>query len=174
MINVQRNFDIDTDFYDENPHFKILSPFKRLWDKSKKEASKQMWAIFLYCDGHPSKNPLYNLGKEDRKREIENGYFKINWDDKTVKECIEAWDTVVLTDAERSMKSWRDKLMERDEFLNSVSYDLDSAEMLDKLLANTPKLWEMFKKTRDEFLKEERELVGKGSRKMTLSEKAEI
>ena len=51
MINVSKIFDIENNFWDQNPHMKILEPFSRLFkrDKSKNatNSSKEMWCIFL-------------------------------------------------------------------------------------------------------------------------------
>jgi hypothetical protein len=176
MINVSKIFDIENNFWDQNPHMKILEPFSRLFkrDKSKNatNSSKEMWCIFLYQDPHPSKNPLYNLPPEDRKEQIKDGFYPIDWEDKDIKVCMEAWTEKCLTDVERNFKGWRDKLVERDKFLACQPYDLDNGDALDRMLSNTKKLWDAYKSARDEMLQEENKLVGKGQRKMTVSEKA--
>ena len=178
MINVSKIFDIDNNFWELNPHMKVLSPFCDLFKKDKSKgavnSSKEMWCIFLCQDPHPSKNPLYNLSLEDRKEQIKDNFYAIDWDSKLVLECIKAWEEKCLTDTERNFKGWRDKLVERDKFLASQPYDLENGDALDKMLSNTKKLWDAYKSARDEMLQEENRLVGKGQRKMTVSEKAII
>jgi hypothetical protein len=46
----------------------------------------------------------------------------------------------VLSKAERALMRWEKTLHERDDFIASIPYSLDTFEAKDKMLANTPKL----------------------------------
>jgi len=56
------------------------------------------------------------------------------------QEIIYLIEDKVLTKAERALMRWEKTLHERDDFIASIPYSLDTFEAKDKMLANTPKL----------------------------------
>jgi hypothetical protein len=50
---------------------------------------------------------------------------------------------------------WEQTLHERDDFISTVPYNLDTFEAKDKMLANTPKLWDQYESILDRLTKEQ-------------------
>lgn len=192
MRNVTENFDIDTIFWDYNPQFKIVSPFKSLYnsDKSrgKKNSSNIMWAIALCY--HP-KSDLYNLDdKEVRVFEmIKDKSFKL----KDYTEHIEEFKNAALSQSEKSLVAWDDRLRSRDSFLegqeytfgyDEIFYDNDgesttrsfksNVKDLDDMLARTAKLYQEYFKIKKELNEEDQTSKGRGGKNLSLSDSGDI
>jgi hypothetical protein len=98
-----------------------------------------MWALFLFA--HPD-SKFFNESPEDRKSLIYKDYLKsdpsFSFDDyESILEKIQA---SVLTKAQRALMRWEQTLHERDDFIASVPYNMDTFEAKDKMMANTTKL----------------------------------
>jgi hypothetical protein len=50
--------------------------------------------------------------------------------------------------------NWEKKLHERDEFINSLSYSLDTYEDLDKMMKLTTSMWDQYESIKDRLTKE--------------------
>lgn len=125
------NFDPYQDFFSTNPQLKILF--------SESIPSSHMWALFLFA--HPD-SKFFNESPEDRKSLIYKDYLKsdpsFSFDDyESILEKIQA---SVLTKAQRALMRWEQTLHERDDFIASVPYNMDTFEAKDKMMANTTKL----------------------------------
>lgn len=94
-----------------------------------------------------------------------------SWDDYT--ELLTLIEEKVLTKAERALMRWEKTLHERDDFIASVPYNETTYEMKDKLLANTPKLWDQYESISEKLLKE-RQAKTHGDIEESLAEKGDI
>lgn len=79
----------------------------------------------------------------------------------------------MLTKPKRLLAGWERKLEERDAFMHSLPYNEDTYEMLDKMMANTAKMWDQYltilKKTESEV-----ETTTQGDMELSLSQKGLI
>lgn len=147
------NFDTDTNFWKEFPQFKVLEPFKGLYkdDKSRDKAnsSQKMWAIAFLCD--PSKNnPYRNLSKKDKESLIARDFLKQeNFDWFTLKDEIDFYNKCLLTQEQKTLLAWKNKMDERDRFLAATPYTLDNGKDLDMMLAKTKELYGQLKSLED-------------------------
>ena len=178
LVRIDTSFSPDDNFWQKNPTLTIISPFAQLYQRDTSEekeiSSKEAWAIFLYADA-TQKNKLYRLTADERKVEIKDYYCPhIDWDDELIVKTIEAYPELCMSIAGRAFKGWEDKLMERDAFIRNMRYDESTYEILDKMMANTKKVWDMYKQVYDQMMSEEQQIMGKGSRKLSKAEKGEI
>lgn len=177
MRNILENFTPDTNFWEVNPQFTTITPFRQLWksDKSrgKGSSSKLMWAIALVF--HP-KSDSYHL--HDSKYLIAKDFLNIKakdvdkfWDDN--KEITDAFVDAALSQSEKSLVAWENRLKDRDNFLAKQHYtfgytDIDGREFkdntkaLDDMASKTAKLYEEYFKIRKEL--EEEEAIKKNTR----------
>ena len=178
-------------FWIENPDLKYVGRTKVLYDedksKSKDKSSKLMWCIYLIWD---RRSLYYNLPEEGKDNKIDlvfndiypegKNYIK---EDKNVLEELRAFYLMLKeTPAQRALTGVEEKLMERDIFLKGTKYDLGevddrtgkyvggTAELLDKMLANTVKMWDLYDKAR-KIVAQETETTSLGNREESLSDK---
>lgn len=166
MRNIVQNFDLSNNFWEFNPQMKIV--FKDIYSKDKsKDKSKSsniMWGIFLR--EHPESD-MYNIPDKDEL--IANdiiGDSKFKWDDYTP--VINRVIDVCLSQAQKSLIEWDKTLQKRDKFIHSQDFTLDyydenterlkkgTADQLDKMLANTNKLYQEYFKIREQMFQEEK------------------
>jgi len=111
-----------------NPHLQYIEPYKTLFSrdksKDKRKASNEFYAIYIMCSPDEDTNKWIKLSEEKRK-EIVALSFKVDWEDKVIKQCIEDYPTKCMSFAEVTLKTIRDKLAERDKFLKSTPYTTD-------------------------------------------------
>ena len=192
MHNITESFDLDNIFWDFNPQFKIVSPFKELFnsDKSrgKKTSSNIMWAISLcYCPD----SDLYNLpDKEVRVFDmVKDKSFKL----EDYKEHIELFKDMSLTQAQKSLAAWDDRLRDRDRFLAEQEYHFgydetyydtngeaniksfrSNVKELDEMFARTAKLYQEYFKIKKELEEDDQIKKGRGGKNLSLSDADEI
>lgn len=175
------DLDIDKDFWECYPEFKVLAPFKAFYkgdrSKNKNQSSKIMWAIAL-AESHHSN--WYNLGdKYDRLRTDFLGDKNFKWD--AYEALIDAFKDTQLTQAEKSLTAWNEQMMKRDRYLKNQEYYFDqyaldengdnrysktgqpvlvrgTAEQLDKAYSATPKMYADYDKIK-KAIDEERSVV---------------
>lgn len=103
------------------------------------KTSDYLWALLL--DFHPDSSYVYIPMKE--RREIIDKFFKVNWADA-------ADDIALLTKIFIKNKKlqiligWERKLEERQAFLDSLPYDSNNYELLDKMMSQTYKMWQQY------------------------------
>lgn len=181
--------DIFTDkdnFWELNPSFVfILNDFYNSdKSKNKEKSSKIMWAIYFRT--HP-KSDFYNLANKDaiiKTRWLKDESFK--WED--YEEVINTFKEISLTQAEKSLVEWDIMLKKRDDFMHSQDFTLDyyetldsgkvvirkgTADQLDKMLANTNKLYAEYFKIQKE-LSDEEITRGRGNKPLSMSDSNEI
>jgi hypothetical protein len=154
---ILNNFSLESDFWEENEHFLIYPEFKEFHrrDKSrgKKNSSQMMWAIALLV--HP-KSKFKDGSYQDRVDLITDDYLdvKYDWVEK-YEELIEKFKQVGMTRIQRIAMEWGDKLDERMIFLTSLPYNLETVDQLDKAMANTGKIWDIYQKCLADLNEEE-------------------
>jgi hypothetical protein len=169
------NFDIGANYWGVDPQLKAIEPFASMYkeDKTKKKSnsSLKMWAIALFAD---PESRLCKLSKKDKESIIYKDYLSGRYEDfkwEDVKEHINAYRAFYLTQAERSLVNWEEKLQERDAFLKEVKYTLEDGKDLDAMLANTEKLYKLYGQILERIAEEAKEGVTKGGRTESISEK---
>lgn len=163
-MSLINNFDPSLDFWKSNPQLKIL------FSDYSKTPSEVMWAVMLYC--HPD-SKLFNESPLDRTRIIDKDYLSKPLDWKKYSDLIKFTEQKVLTKAQKLLRTWEQKLHERDDLIASVPYDLSTYEALDKMLAVTPKLWDQYFSIL-KLLQAEEETHVRGDQEESLTEKGLI
>lgn len=164
MIN---HFDTSENFWELYPDFKDALSFKRLYksDKSrnKESSSRIMWYVAYTTDI----NSKYYKLPENEKHAIIGGdymgdeqYYEKN--KERIQPIIDDYIKINFTAAQRQLRDWEIKMDERAEFIKKMPYNIDTYEDLDKMAANTAKLFDTFKKIKEDISKEEGDGVGKG------------
>lgn len=178
------NFKDGNSFWEYNPQYKAL--FRNVYDadktKGREKSSKLMWGLFLCY--HP-KSEFYNLpNKEEVIAAKIFGEKKFDWGAREIVELKEIILESILTQAEKSLDRWNTTLKKRDAFIHSQEFTLDgyneegrlvkgTADQLDKMLANTNKLYQEYFSIVKEL--EEEELArSKGNKIKSLSDSGEI
>lgn len=157
-MSVVSKWDRDINFWEANTLFKNLGKFKELYNKDKsegkEESSKIMWAIALFCENSED-NKLIRFPDNERKELIAEDYIgdkDFKW--SKYQQYIDFFIRSQYSTAERSLYIIRKKMEERDSFLNTVSYSMDNATEMDRIISNTDKLFSLLKKLEEEVLKE--------------------
>jgi hypothetical protein len=76
-----------------------------------------------------------------------------------------------MTKIQRELKVWQDKIEERNKFLETLSYSLDTFEALDKMMKDSKLIWESFGKVYKEYQDENIETRARGGREESFTEK---
>ena len=143
MYDILDSFNTEADFYEMNPQLFRFKP----------TPSNVMWAIAL-LELPKSKYASFRLA--DRKLLIASDFLhddKFNWDSYAF--VIKEFTNFALTDKQMLLRTWRNKLHERNTYLEETPYDDSSADSLDKILGNTPRLWDQLRKCEKDVLDEE-------------------
>lgn len=194
MSKILDNFDINVNFWEVNKEFKTIEPFKKLYSndktKNKQQSSLTMWFVAL-CYDFDSK--FFNLDESDRIAIVgkdfcgSESFYSSN--KSVIDSCIERYVHITDSPAQKALREWNDKMMERARFMKNTVYTADSyemndygkqvlikgnAELLDKMMSNTKKLYDDLKRINEELSKEELSAIGKGGRVASLSDSGEI
>jgi hypothetical protein len=168
----------DNNFWEVNSDLIILDEFSKLYykdkSKDKQDSSKILWAIFY------AYNPESKFFNYPNKQEVISQSFlkdpKFKWED--YKDLIEAYKNIVLTDAERALINWNEIMTMRDQSIKDLykkaieDSDTDELVKIDKMLANTPKMFEDYKKIKKDY--EEEKVTKKGKTIASLSDSGEL
>lgn len=169
MRDIVQGYNPKINFWEANPQFTVINPFKRIYkadkSKGKKDTSDMMWAIALIY--HP-KSDLYYV--EDKEYMVARDQLNINdadidkfWDKN--KEVVDAFIDAALTQAEKSLLSWEKRMKQRDAFLSEQTYTFgyvdddgtehkDNTKSFDDMQSKTAKFYEEFFKIKKELLEE--------------------
>ena len=171
-INFQNNF------WDENPELTLPAPLRKIYEQDKTKnkgfSSRVMWGIHLCV--HPD-SKLYNLPDKETvilRDFIKNKSFK--WED--YKEQVDFYKQACLTPAERSMHNWDEVMSLRDRGIKDMykeamnDHDADTILKLDRALAQTPKMFDDYKRIKESF--EADKIKKQGSKISSLSDGDEI
>jgi len=168
----------DNNFWELNSDLIILDEFSKLYykdkSKNKQDSSKILWAIY-YCYNPESKFFNYpNKQEVILQSFIKDSEFK--WD--SYKDIIDAYRNIILTDAERALINWNEIMIIRDQSIKDLykkaieDSDTDELVKIDKMLANTPKMFEDYKKIKRDY--EEEKVTKKGKTIASLSDTGEL
>lgn len=183
--DILETFDPDTNFWAVHPQLKVPKEFKNLYkaDKSKDKtrSSNVMWAIaYVY---HP-KSKFYNLPIEQKKKLVAKDFLEDeNFDWSSIEDEVNLFKELCLTQAERSLDNFYNKLKQRDEFINSYPYEFKRvhegssktiAEALDSMLGKTKALYDTYYNILEELTKEDSGSKTEGGGVESLSDSGEI
>ncbi len=168
----------ENNYWDINPELVILDEFNKFYtkdkSKGKEDSSRILWSIY-YAYSPDSKffnypNKLDVLARDFLKDP------KFKWE--SIKDIIGAFRNLVLTDVERSLVNWNEIMVLRDNSLKDLykeaieAKDTDELVKIDKMLSNTPKMFEDYKKIKRDY--EEEKTTKKGKSIKSLSDSGEI
>lgn len=171
---LMQNFDYiknSSKFWEVNPEFMHTEPYRTFYKSSKEKArtSKVMWAIFLLCDIN---SPKIRLRKDEREEDIKLYYLEDEkFDFNKYENLVQEYPKVVLTKIQRELKTWQDKIEERNKFIEKQNYNERTFEMLDKMLKESKAIWEAFGKIYKEYQTENIETRARGGREESFTEK---
>lgn len=183
FVTVVPPFDIRMNFWANNYQIAMINPFRKLYhrDKSKDKeiSSKEMWCLWLWCDTS-SENKMRRLDEATKRDAVMAYYPEFKFDDEVIVECMEMYDTFLLTPAARAFKEEEESLLKRAKFIKETEYTFDSiakdnkgavvyvagkpltikgtAKDLDSMRANTLKLYQQYDEVRKMFIEEESNL----------------
>lgn len=165
-------FTPNSNFWVINPQLTVLGPFKELYDsdtsKQKINSSQTMWAISFYID---AKSKFISMPDIDRQTLIKKDICQtIDFSDESIKQIIDFYKETQLTQAEKSLVNFYSKLKERDKFIADTDYTIDNAESLDRILANTKKMYDMYEKIKEDLIKEAATVTTRGGKTPSLSD----
>lgn len=187
------------DPYSGNPHLKYIEPYKTLYNrdksKDKKKACNEFYAVYIMSSPDEDTNKWIKLSEEKRK-EVVAAQFKIDWEDKIIKECINDYPSKCMSFAEVTLKAIRDKLDERDKFLKNSPYTTDiyardkegnyiskgntflvdklSPDKIDSMIKTTAALYKELSEAEALFKIEKENLQIRGGRRPTDTETGEL
>lgn len=142
-------------FWDIYPVYRYKKPFKYIYDKHKKtkKSSNMAWFVYLYSDVD---SEFFTYNEEVRRQELEENLTGEVYDIPEVQKAISEYDEHMCSMDERAFKQWSNKLLERSDFLSSRKYidlDFQEAKDLDTMLEKSLKIWDAFKKIKEQYEK---------------------
>lgn len=176
-----------------HPSLKVAGAFKDLYksDRSanKNSSSKLLWTIALIWDRD---SKYYNLPEfgEDSKIDLlfedvygDKNYYKKN--KAKIDKLRRFYLKLQETTARRSLREIEEKLEQRSEFLRDTDYDIgianergqwigNTASMLDKMLADTKKIYDLYEQARKLVSDEVEKGQAMGGGQESLSDTGEI
>lgn len=155
-------FDIEQNFWELYPDFKIALSFKDLYKRDKSRgkinSSKIMWFIVFTRDMN---SKFYNLILDEKNAVIGEDYMgDINYYENNKQELdilINDYIKLIYSPSRKHLLDWDIKILERSEFIASQKYSIDNYEDLDKMAANTAKIYDTLKNIKEALSKEEGE-----------------
>lgn len=175
---IVNNWELSSNFYSINPQLKI---FYNKYDKSFE--SDMLWALSLMID---TESKFVSLPYDDRLTLIASE-LKVNKKklDKLVNDIQLDYQNTFESVEIKVLKNWQSKMKERDIFLNDTKYTLGeisdkgawvggTADVLDKMLSNTKKLYDDLERIKKDLEKVKDVTSGVAGRERSLSDKREI
>lgn len=196
-MKIVEEFTPSISFWEVCPQLTVAGSTKQVYDedKSKKkvDSSNLMWFIALSTDLN---SKFYNLPEvgPDNKYELlgadilgDKNYYKRFKDkcDRLISFYIKLQDTP----AQRALREWDQKMIERAEFIKDTKFSMDSyeidpetgkmikipgtADTLDKMMGATPKLYADYERIVKSLSNSELDSENLGGGETSLSDKAE-
>lgn len=168
----------DHNYWEVNSEILILQEFTNFYSqdksKNKEESSRILWAI------HYAFHPESKFFNYPNKLEVLAKDFikdpKFKW--QKISNLTESFKNLVLSDVERALVNWNEIMIMRDNSLKELyklaieQSDTDELVKLDKMLSNTPKMFEDYKKIKKDY--EEEKTTKKGKTINSLSDSGEL
>jgi hypothetical protein len=174
MRNLTELYNPSLSFWDAAPQLLIIEPFTTFHknDKSrgKKYTSNIMWAIALL--NHPESDIYYVSDKFKQVSRTMMGDEDFDWN--KYSKYIDAFIDAALTEGYKSLASQEDVMKRRSAFMKSQEYTLESAAELDRMLANTAKIYDQYFAIKKRLEEEKATAAQKGSKMESLSDSAQI
>lgn len=176
-MKVIDSWDIQSNFWKTNPQFKLKETFKDFYNedksKEKQDSSLIMWGLAFLCDFD---SKYKQLSDRERKELIAQDLFRnkeFNWEDEGIKHLIKAWE-VFKSSAQKQMMQWERFLNEKTDFMQTMKYDENTAELIEKLLLSNTKLYKEYDEIMTRLSQETDGGTMIGGSMESLSEKGEI
>lgn len=144
-------------FWKVYPEAKMMPEFHAIWKEDrgqvKTKSSKIMWALVLVLH----RSSMF-VGVSDPYTEVATSYLKdpkFKWD--KYEDAIDKMKDCILTPAEKSLTLWEETVKMRDRFLKKLYIeileegDLKQIELADKILSNTPKMFDDLMKVNEKL-----------------------
>ena len=177
-MSVLSNFSVSVNFWDLCPLMRVPDLFSKLYNadksKHKEESSKLMWAIAMIMD--TSEDNIYrNLIEDERKQVVAMDWLKdekFKWED--YQKYLDLYQQLNSSKLEKDLYLLECKVEERTKFIQDTKYTIEDGDKLDRIISNTPKIYELIKSLRDEIEKGEGAGVVRGKRTESASELGKI
>lgn len=185
MSSLLAVLDPDLNFWEANPNFKSIKEFRLFMetDKSKNKdySSRVMWAIAFCCD-KSIENTWRNVPMEEAMPLLaEDVIGEKDFDWAAISDLIYIYESRVLSLPEKDLRNFEKKLHERQQFIDKTAYTLDSfdengkplkgtATQLDKMMADTNKIYAQLQELKAIYEKAEEEGHVRGGREESASE----
>lgn len=173
---IVNNFELSANFWKLNPQLIIPEVFNALYkgdkSKDKQDSSKIMWAIALLLE---PESKFYNLPVTERREIISKDYLKIDkfkWD--SIDKEVKFYERMILTPAQRQLSEWNRLMDEKNEYMRTLKYNSDTAELIEKLLISNGKLFIEYERLSELLQKEGDVGLVKGGVVESLGERGEI
>lgn len=150
MINLVIN--TNEIFWEANPDAKIIFSKTYSEDESeqKKESSRIMWAYTLLY--HPY-SILSEFAYSEKLKFITESYLYEDWNPEDNPELNKKFKDFALTRKQRILVNWEKQIDEREQFMNSITYQ-ENYEVKEKIMGNNKKVWDEFSRAEAEVMKE--------------------
>lgn len=176
-------------FWDIHPQFLATKVLRDMWEKDKKDkkfSSNMMWFIVFTYD---LDSKYFNLDFKERVEILGEDFCsnKNYYDDyrDIIEPAQEAYVKITDSKARRSLRNWFNKLEERDSFIATTPFSMDyygedgrprkgTADQLDKMMANTKKLWDDYQRIMEDIGKEDSQTEGRGGAMPSASDEGDI
>lgn len=151
-----------------------LDPFKKLYKKEGAKGSVLMWYIALI---HDPESPLRNLPEADRiqtlvdNKLVSPDYVSIN--KALLDEIRVAYLELTETPALRQLRIWNAKMDEKSILMEKTVYDMDTFEILEKMMISNAKIYAELEAIMKKVLAES-EITVKGGGQESLTDKGII
>ena len=191
LTNINKNFDVNQNFWEINTQLKIMSPFSKLYERDKSKgkltSSKEMWVIFFLCDPDEEANKFAMLLKDNCLALLKETFYpEFNETDELIVECLNQYPELCMSKIEKMFYLERKQMEDRNFLINSTKYTLDDYErnekgdvifiagkpmvkkgtqsQLDKMKLDTVKIFEQYEIIESKFKKAKTESRLKGGR----------
>lgn len=174
FVSLPVNWKPDFNFWEQNGQLIVVSPFSKIYalDNGGELSSKIMTVVYLMSDPDESSNKFARMPEEMRKEHIvENYYPDIDWEDPLLKEAIERYPDLCLSAVARTLKTVKESLARRAEFLRTVIYTEDNIAKIDTAISKNLKIYEDFEAIEQKFIQQEKTGKIRGGRKQSHRER---
>lgn len=167
FISIQKNFDIQNNFWELNPQLAVMYPYSLLYGK--KNGSEMMWCIFFMSDPDPTVNKFAHFGSEETfNKLVESGYANVKFkEDADFVKCLDSYPFDIMTAAELTLKTEIESLKSRNRILDSLQKralmsidtepDKETIMMLNTLQKDASKIYENYENAKAKFLEEKKQ-----------------
>jgi hypothetical protein len=174
-MKVIDSWDTEANFWEANPQLKAVSIYSKLYNedksKSKAQSSKLMWAVAFVADFD---SKFRSLSEDERKKLVAEDYLKNpEFDWSVLEEHIKGW-SLFMSPAQKQMMQWERLMNEKDQWLQTLSFDGNTADEIEKRLLSNVKLYEAYEQIMAKLSKENDAGIMMGGGQESLSEKGEI